>query len=87
MIFCTQLKRRADHFLFSVESVGCMAPETIVREVSAGDRLCNSFFCVQYALTHVLCGVFYIILYSNCNLGYFDPQGEGSQVHQFDRRL
>lgn len=27
-----QLKRRADHFLFSVESVGSMAPETVVRE-------------------------------------------------------
>jgi len=26
------LKRRADHFLFSVESVGSMAPETVVRE-------------------------------------------------------
>jgi hypothetical protein len=29
-----QLKRRADHFLFSVEATGCMAPETVVREVS-----------------------------------------------------
>jgi hypothetical protein len=29
-----QLKRRADHFLFSVESTGCMAPQTVVREVS-----------------------------------------------------
>ena len=36
MVFCLsylQLKRRADHFLFSVESVGSMAPETVVREV------------------------------------------------------
>jgi hypothetical protein len=23
-----------DHFLFSVEATGCMAPETVVREVS-----------------------------------------------------
>jgi hypothetical protein len=29
-----QLRRKADHFLFSVESVGSLAPEVIVREVS-----------------------------------------------------
>jgi DNA-directed RNA polymerase I and III subunit RPAC1 len=27
-----QLKRKANHFLFSVESVGSLAPEVIVRE-------------------------------------------------------
>ncbi len=27
-----QLRRKADHFVFSVESTGCMAPETIVSE-------------------------------------------------------
>jgi DNA-directed RNA polymerase I and III subunit RPAC1 len=27
-----QLKRKADHFLFSVETVGALPPETIVRE-------------------------------------------------------
>ena len=29
-----QLRRKADHFLFSVESVGTLAPEIIVREVN-----------------------------------------------------
>lgn len=28
-----QLKRISDHFLFSVESTGCIPPERIVREV------------------------------------------------------
>ena len=27
-----QLRRKADHFIFSVESTGCMPPETIVTE-------------------------------------------------------
>lgn len=27
-----KLRRKADHYLFSVESVGCIPPETIVRE-------------------------------------------------------
>lgn len=29
------LRRKADHFIFSVESTGCIAPETIVSEVDA----------------------------------------------------
>lgn len=28
-----ELRRKADHFIFSVESTGCMEPEIIVREV------------------------------------------------------
>ena len=28
-----ELKRKADHFIFSVESTGCMKPEAIVKEV------------------------------------------------------
>ncbi len=38
-----QLKRRADHFLFSVESVGSMAPETVVREVNKPHFL----YCIE----------------------------------------
>jgi NAD-dependent dihydropyrimidine dehydrogenase PreA subunit len=30
-----RLRRKADHFLFSVESVGCMPPENIVRDAIA----------------------------------------------------
>ena len=29
-----ELRRKADHFIFSVESVGSLRPEVIVREVS-----------------------------------------------------
>jgi DNA-directed RNA polymerase alpha subunit len=29
-----ELRRISDHFIFSVESVGCLAPERIVRDVS-----------------------------------------------------
>ena len=29
-----ELKRKADHFIFTVESTGCLTPDVIVREVS-----------------------------------------------------
>lgn len=30
-----ELRRKADHFIFTVESVGCLKPVDIVREVSS----------------------------------------------------
>ena len=36
-----QLNRVADHFIFTVESSGCIAPEVIVREVSPHFLACH----------------------------------------------
>ena len=48
-----QLNRVADHFIFTVESSGCIAPEVIVREVSL-DFLCYHIDRSQSSKLHLL---------------------------------
>jgi hypothetical protein len=46
-----ELRRISDHFIFSVESVGCLAPERIVRDVSI--CVSTAFRCSVRYLAHL----------------------------------
>ena len=49
-----QLNRVADHFIFTVESSGCIPPEIIVREVFETASICLSSVCLSHCLTSFL---------------------------------
>lgn len=53
-----ELRRISDHFIFSVETVGCLAPERIVRDVST-------------FISWKSCSIYIYIPYSNCGLFLF----------------
>ena len=55
-----ELRRVSDHFIFSVESSGCIPPEVIVREVRTLQQpSCNELLCdMLYSILSVV--LFYI---------------------------
>ena len=48
-----ELLRVADHFIFTVESTGCLRPEDIVRQVLRYNDImltCNSSYCFVHSI-------------------------------------
>jgi RNA polymerase Rpb3/Rpb11 dimerisation domain len=74
-----QLNRVADHFIFTVESSGCIAPEVIVREVST--LRTSSLLIISFGSTYV----FSTYRCYNAGIGRFE--GESCYISRLGGRL